>query len=62
DPKHPVALEMAGSAAYDEGRYADSVRYWQTLLAQLAPGSERHQQLAAAIERAQRKAAVSLPR
>ena len=62
DPKHPMALEMAGSAAYEAGRYADSVRYWQTLLAELTPGSERHQQLAAALERAQRKAAVSLPR
>jgi cytochrome c-type biogenesis protein CcmH len=61
DPRHPTALEMAGSAAYGAGRYADSVKYWSDLLAQTPPGSERHQQLAAAIERAQRRSAVTLP-
>lgn len=62
DPGHAVALEMAGSAAYAEGRYADAVRHWTDLLARLAPGSERHQQLSAAIARAERRAAVALPR
>jgi cytochrome c-type biogenesis protein CcmH len=62
DPKHPVALEMAGSAAYGAGRYADSVKYWSELLAQIPPDSDRHQQLSAAIERARRRAAVTLPR
>jgi cytochrome c-type biogenesis protein CcmH len=62
DPAHPAALEMSGSAAYAEGRYADAVRYWEALLAQLTPGSERHTELAAAVARAERKAAVSLPR
>jgi cytochrome c-type biogenesis protein CcmH len=62
NPKHPVALEMAGSAAYAEGRYADAARYWKELLAGLMPGSERHAELSAAVERAERKAAVSLPR
>jgi cytochrome c-type biogenesis protein CcmH len=62
NPKHPVALEMAGSAAYGEGRYAEAVRYWKELLAGLTPGSERYAELAAAIERAERKAAVTLPR
>lgn len=62
NPKHPMALEMAGSAAYEDGRYGDAARYWKELLAGVSPGSERHSQLAAAIERAERKAAVSLPR
>lgn len=62
DPKHPVALEMAGSAAFGAGRYADSVKYWSELLAQIPPGSDRHQQLSAALERARRRAAVTLPR
>jgi cytochrome c-type biogenesis protein CcmH len=62
NPKHPVALEMAGSAAYAEGRYAAAARYWKELLAGLTPGSERHTELSAAVERAERKAAVSLPR
>lgn len=62
NPKHPAALEMAGSAAYAEGRYADAVRYWKELLADLSPNSERYGELADAVARAERKAAVSLPR
>jgi cytochrome c-type biogenesis protein CcmH len=58
NPRHPVALEMAGSAAYDQGRYADAVRYWKGLLAELKPGSERHAELAAAVARAERKASA----
>lgn len=55
DSRHPMALEMAGSAAYADGRYADSVRYWSELLPQLRPGSERYRELAAAIERARQR-------
>ncbi|MGZ8273815.1 MAG: c-type cytochrome biogenesis protein CcmI [Burkholderiaceae bacterium] len=62
DPQHPAALEMAGSAAYADGRYAEAVRYWKELLAGLTPGSERHSELSAAVVRAERKASVSLPR
>lgn len=62
DPLHPLALEMAGSAAYAEGRYAEAVRHWTRLLEQLAPGSERHTELTAAVERARRRASVTLPR
>lgn len=62
DPQHPAALEMAGSAAYADGRYADAVRYWQALLAQLAPSGQQHAELSAAVERAQRRAAMKLPR
>ena len=62
NPKHPVGLEMAGSAAYAEGRYPDAARYWTELLSELTPGSERHAELSAAVARAERKASVSLPR
>ena len=62
NPRHPMALEMAGSAAYDAGRYGEAVGYWKELLAGLSPGSERYSQLSAAVSRAERKAAVSLPR
>lgn len=62
NPAHPAALEMAGSLAYEEGRYADAVRYWKELLADLTPGSERHSELSTAVARAERKAAVALPR
>ena len=62
DPAHPAALEMSGSVAYEEGRYADAVRYWKQLLADLTPGSDRHVELSEAVARAERKAAVTLPR
>jgi cytochrome c-type biogenesis protein CcmH len=62
NPAHPAGLEMAGSLAYEEGRYADAVRYWKALLADLTPGSERHRDLSTAVARAERKAAVALPR
>jgi cytochrome c-type biogenesis protein CcmH len=52
DPRHPVALEMAGSLAYDEARFADAVRFWGDLLPQLPSGSKRQRELAAAVERA----------
>jgi cytochrome c-type biogenesis protein CcmH len=62
DPKHPMALDMAGSAAYADGRYAEAVRYWSDLLDELPAASPRRADLTAAIARAERKAAVSLPR
>jgi cytochrome c-type biogenesis protein CcmH len=62
NPAHPAALEMAGSVAYEEGRYVDAVRYWKQLLADLTPGSDRHSELSEAVARAERKAAVTLPR
>lgn len=60
DARHPAALEMAGSLAIEEGRYDDAVRYWNELLPQLATGTERQRELAAAIERA--RAAQAAPR
>lgn len=60
--RHPMALEMAGSAAYDEGRYGDAARYWSELLPQLRSGTRRHTELAAAIERARQQAEPSIQR
>ncbi len=39
DPKHPVALMMAGSAAYRRAEYAKAVGYWETALTALPAGS-----------------------
>lgn len=61
DPRHPLALEMAGSAAYEQRRYDEAAARWSELLAQLRDSSERYAQLVRAIDRARRKAAVSLP-
>jgi cytochrome c-type biogenesis protein CcmH len=54
DPAHPKALEMAGSAAYEQRDFAAAAQYWQQLLAQLPASSLRHRELAAAIARAER--------
>lgn len=53
DGAHPLALEMAGSAAYEAGDYARAVRYWGALLPQLRDEPQRQAELAAAIQRAQ---------
>jgi len=58
---HPMALEMAGSAAYERRDFARAVELWRQLLPQLEPGSLPHQQLTDAIARADRLASTSLP-
>ncbi|MCX7142031.1 MAG: hypothetical protein NT123_13340 [Proteobacteria bacterium] len=60
-PSHPKALEMAGSAEYEQRDYAAALGYWQPLLTALEPGSQRHAELAAAIERAERLAKITIP-
>jgi cytochrome c-type biogenesis protein CcmH len=62
DPRHATALEMAGSAAYEQHDYLSAAKYWKRLLGVLEPGTEQHRELAAAVARAERKAAVALPR
>jgi len=58
---YPKALEMAGSAAYERGDFVAATRYWKQLLAQLAEGTPAHGELAAAVARAERKAAGRAP-
>ena len=50
-PDEPCALEIAGSAALEAGDRPAARRHWQALLAQLEPGTRRHTELSAAIER-----------
>ncbi len=61
DAAHPRALEMAGSAAYEQRDYAAAARWWDQLLAQLPPGSPAHDELSAALERARQRAQFALP-
>ena len=61
DPGHPKALEMAGSVAYERRDYRTAARYWRTLLANFPAGTPAHGELAAAIERAEQRAATALP-
>jgi cytochrome c-type biogenesis protein CcmH len=62
DSRHPMALDMAGSAAYEDGRYGDAARYWGELLPQLRAGTRRYTELATAIERARQMAEMSANR
>jgi cytochrome c-type biogenesis protein CcmH len=52
DPKHPTALELAGSAAYEQADYAAAATYWRSLLAQMTAGTAARRELEAAIARA----------
>ena len=40
DPKNPKALALAGSAALVRGDFTATLRYWETLIKVLPPGSE----------------------
>ncbi len=57
-PNHPKALEMAGSAAYEQREYSMAAEYWRQLLLQIAPRSEQHRALQAAITRAEKLSAA----
>ncbi len=40
NPKHPMALMMAGTDAYARAEYAQAVKFWETVLPVLPPGSK----------------------
>lgn len=56
---HPRALEMAGSAAFENRDYERALRYWETLLQQLEPQTPEHRELQAAVERLRRVAELA---
>lgn len=61
DPRHPKALELAGSAAYEARDFRAARAHWSALLAQLPADSPLRAPLAAAVEKAERLARFSLP-
>lgn len=61
DGRHPQALDLAGSAAWETGDFAGAVAYWKRLLVLLPPGSPRHAPLQTAIERAEKQSRFALP-
>ena len=61
DGRNARALEMAGSAAYERRDYRLAADYWKDLLAQMPPGTPAYAELATAVQRAERRAALSLP-
>jgi cytochrome c-type biogenesis protein CcmH len=61
DPKHPKALEMAGSAAFEAHEYASALGYWRTLLPQFPADSTARRELAAAIRKTEQLALETPP-
>lgn len=56
-PKHPMALMMAGQAAYQAGKYAVAIGHWQTALTVLPGNSPDVAQISAEIADAKLKMA-----
>lgn len=52
-PSNTTALGLAGIAAFDREDFAEARSYWQRALAQLTPGSNAAQALAAGVARAE---------
>lgn len=61
DPRHAMALDLAGSAAWEARDFAAAAGHWQRLLERLPAASPRHGELSAAIRAAQRRARLALP-
>ena len=55
DPKHPKALALAGTAAYDRGDFAGAVVRWQKIADTLPAGSELLSQVQASIAEAKER-------
>jgi cytochrome c-type biogenesis protein CcmH len=56
-PTNPRALEMAGSAAYEAGDYAQTVQRWAALMRELPADSTARRELAVALNRVQSRLA-----
>lgn len=60
-PAHPRALEMAGSAAFEQRDFARALRQWRSLLAQLPADDPQARELASAIARTELLAGNAKP-
>ena len=49
DPKHPKALALSGTVAYERGDYATAIAEWQKIADALPPGSETAERVQASI-------------
>ena len=61
DPKHPMALMMAGSDAYGHAQYAKAIGYWERVLTVLDPNSSDARQVIAEIADARAKGGLAKP-
>jgi cytochrome c-type biogenesis protein CcmH len=58
DPNHPMALMLAGTAAYQQNNFASAVKYWDQLLSALEPESPDAQMLQSYIDDARGKGGI----
>lgn len=56
DPENPKALELAGSAAFEEQEYKQAIEYWEKLLKKVPANSEVAESLSQRINEAKRRA------
>lgn len=61
DPKHPMALMMAASAAYRRADYGQAIAHWERVLLTMDPGSSDATQVKAEIADARAKLAQGQP-
>ena len=64
DPKHPKALALAGTVAFERADYVKAIADWQKIVDQLPPGNEFAERIQASIGEARERAAatgVALP-
>ena len=59
DPRHPKALALAGTAAFDAGDYPGAARYWSTLAGEMPEGSEDRGRVEAMLDEVREKAAAA---
>ena len=60
NPKHPIALMLAASAAYKRADYAQAISHWEKVLTVLPPGSPDAKQVEAEIADARSKTGLGL--
>ncbi|HRM70666.1 MAG TPA: c-type cytochrome biogenesis protein CcmI [Thauera phenylacetica] len=59
EPKHPKALALAGTAAYQRDDFAAAAGYWERILAQIPPGDDVARGVRASIDEARAKAGMA---
>lgn len=59
EPKHPKALALAGTAAYQRDDFAAAAGYWERILAMIPPGDDIARGVRASIDEARAKAGMA---
>jgi cytochrome c-type biogenesis protein CcmH len=59
EPKHPKALALAGTAAYQRDDFAAAAGYWERILDQIPPGDDIARGVRASVNEARAKAGMA---